>query len=222
MIPWSCGVTPMYLGEVCSKSPPSHFSENVKHRGVIVCDSTSRWFNTGCSKTHQAFLQRTNWLCLEHTASLPCPISRNTWETKGKNKLKSLAIVSLWCGTKAKQSTCYPGMWMKCSRGRQNQLPVVSSFPADWLSAFCPLWSINQAAPLPPLWGSAALLRVCHLPQWMREASARITWGHGCSGCNEPDSKQLHRLDQYILITRKTQGELPGTSHEAFYQPKFH
>lgn len=141
---------------------------------------------------------------------------------KRKKDLKSLAIVSLLCGTKTKQSTCCAGMEMKCSRERQNQLPVVSSFPADWLSACRPLWTINQATPVPPPRGSA-LSSVCHLlSEWMTEASAGTTWGHGCSGCNEPDSKQLHRLQPYILIAHKTQGELPGMAHEVFYRPIFH
>lgn len=158
----------------------------------------------------------------------PSLISRNTWEKKQKKKKfkKSLATISVFSGTKAKQSTRYPGMWIKSSREGQNPTAYciflgrtslqTSSVPT------CPLRTINQAGPLPPPWGSAALSTVSVISnnEW-EEALAKITWGHKCSGCNGPDSKQLHRLDPYILTASKTQGELSRMSLEAFCQPEF-
>lgn len=62
---WS--YTTVFRRSVLWKSTLSPPCFNRKSQGVIVFDGTSGWFNTGCSKTHQAFLQRTNWLCLKNT-----------------------------------------------------------------------------------------------------------------------------------------------------------
>lgn len=90
----------------------------------------------------------------------------------------------------------------------KTQLPVVSSQarlrrrPARCRRILCGR-SISSSTPTSARIGRA-LQYLSSPARSEKKPQEKITWGHGCSGCNGPDSKQLHRLEPCILIARKT------------------
>lgn len=152
-------------------------------------------------------------------------ISRNTWATKEKKikKLPSHCQCFIWYKGKTKH-TLSRNVNKMLQRGTNPTACCIllGTTTADRLSAYLSSTDNQSGSSTPTSVRSAALSTVSVTSNNERERpQQKITWGHGCSGCNGPDSKQLHRLDPCILIACKTQGELSGMSHEAFYQPEF-